>query len=694
MGTKNPFYLAGIFALLFKILFSPLEMASQNRMAYELTNKARSYTGNFQFDSAFVYFDSALQAADESGNEALEAYILRLKGRAYIISGPDDSALVYLNKAIHLSEKLKNDTILAMAYLNVAYIIKDRGMPDSALRLYQKALRLYESEQDSIGIAKVNAMLAIHYKYSGDFDRGLNSALIANRIFRKYNQGGALGRSYINLGNIYERLGDYDTAVACYDLAYQTGQKINNAQISQSALINKTVMFWHKGNRETEKGDSLTAQESYRSAKDGFLEAIAFSKKINDWQTLPLLYSNISIVYRDLHRYNEAIASAQEAVRIAKEMDLMTDQLNALNNLGIAYTAVKQYKKAEASYLESLKLAKRSKQKEAIQEASSNLSSVYEMMGKYKEALKYSRMSAAWQDSLFNENKQKLIEEHKTNYEILYLKDRQKITRLKEEKARQERNIIFVVASVIVVILLLLIIFFRMRAKKNRIIAEQRIQKLEDEKKLMAAQAVMVGQEKERERIARELHDGIGVLLSTASIHFSSVEDKTDKETADMLKKANTLLREAGKEVRQISHNMMPGVLSKFGLKEAVEDMFENVEEAGEIEVDLHLDMGDDRLPQNMEIMIFRIVQEMLNNTLKHAKASKITFSLKKEEQDIRLEYEDNGIGFDEEKLSDEKSLGLSGIRSRVEYLGGTVELKTGKGKGTSYSVIIPLHEK
>jgi signal transduction histidine kinase len=207
----------------------------------------------------------------------------------------------------------------------------------------------------------------------------------------------------------------------------------------------------------------------------------------------------------------------------------------------------------------------------------------------------------------------------------------------------------------------------------------------------MAAQSVMVGQEKERERIARELHDGIGVLLSTASIHCSSVEEKSDPKTSEMLKKANKLLKDASKEVREISHNMMPGVLSKFGLREAIEDLFEDVEDAGEIKVDLQITCKDQRLAENMEIMIYRVIQEMLNNTIKHAKATLISLTISRTEHALFINYKDNGVGFDENQLPHGKNIGLSGIRSRIEYLGGKVALISQPGEGTSYSVSIPI---
>ena len=117
------------------------------------------------------------------------------------------------------------------------------------------------------------------------------------------------------------------------------------------------------------------------------------------------------------------------------------------------------------------------------------------------------------------------------------------------------------------------------------------------------------------------------------------------------------------------------------------------MEESGEISIDLDLTCGEERLPQNMEIMIYRVIQEMLNNTLKHARATKITFTIDRSKDLIRMEFRDNGVGFDEIELPHGKNLGLSGIRSRVEYLGGKVEMKSRKGKGTFYSIVIPAHK-
>jgi signal transduction histidine kinase len=154
------------------------------------------------------------------------------------------------------------------------------------------------------------------------------------------------------------------------------------------------------------------------------------------------------------------------------------------------------------------------------------------------------------------------------------------------------------------------------------------------------------------------------------------------------------MLNEASKEVRKVSHNMMPGVLSKFGLKEAIEDLFEKVEEIETIRTEVSLICSNERLPENLEIMIYRIVQEMINNTLKHAEASEIKCSIKRDQEKIIIHFSDNGKGFDAKALPHDRSLGIYGIRSRVDFLSGSVNLKSEKDVGTTYEIVIPLVQK
>lgn len=680
--------------ILTAMLATALYATPQSKEVDAVLDKARYYIDHLNYDSSILYLDSAMALTRSTNDRLNVTYINRLKGYAYLKKNQYDSAGFYLEKARKQAKLLGNDTILATAELNLGWVKHQNGLSDSALILYKNGLKIYQSTGDTSGMATAYTFLAYHYNYSGDFDKALNNALKATYIYSKKDEPKRYIKSLIQLGNSYENLKDNDTAIACFKKAYQLSLDHNFPKEATSALINIAVVHYNWGKDLEEKKDSAKAREEFNLTKDYFLKAIEFNDSLNNKKQLALVYANISTIYRRLNEDQKAIESAQKSIDLAIEINNPGVQLRALNNLGICYKKLKDYSRAESCYLEAMALAKKLHYMAELLNLTNNLSNIYEIKGDYKESLKYARLAAAYQDSLFSEKKQELIEKHKADFEILHLKDQNKIKELEKKKIRFQRNLSYVIGAVIILLLILILYFFRMRARKNRIIAAQKIQKLEDEKRLMAAQSVLVGQEKERERIARELHDGIGVLLSTASIHFSSVEEQTDEETGKMLKKANKLLKDASKEVRQISHNMMPGVLSKFGLREAIEDLFEDVEDTGDLDIDLQVKCKKERLPENTEIMIYRVIQEMLNNTLKHANASAISLFVERTDEQIIIEYADNGDGFVTDKIPQNKSLGLSGIRSRIDYLGGHIELTSKQGKGTRYSITIPIINK
>jgi len=643
--------------------------------------KANQFFKQYKYDTSALYYDSAYLKAQKSGNTDLTVYYLLKKGTALRKARLRDSSYRYLSESKRLASQNSLDTIEALSDIELGWFYKYRGLLDSAEYHYNHALTIYESIGDSLGIGLAKHNLSVFYQTYTDYETSLKYALESNRIFKKFNNKSLYARSLLSLGNIYDEIGEYDTAFSCYEYCYTLSSEIKELRLAGKAAFNKGYMylFWDR----------------YIEAEEAFLSAIDFCLQINDYKDLSLLYRNLSIVQKKLNKWGEAFKSAEKSIFYAGKADNKEYEFYAIINMGVYYLNKQQYKLAETYYLKAAEMAAEHNFKTGKKIIYRNLSNLYKASRDYEKAYEYLIKNKAISDSITNDEKVRAREEYKAEYELLHYKDLNRIKELEKKKIRFERNLSYGIGATVVFLLFVVVFFLRMRARKNRIIAAQKIQKLEDEKKLMAAQSVLVGQEKERERIARELHDGIGVLLSTASIHFSSVEEKADKETGEMLKKANKLLKEAGKEVRQISHNMMPGVLSKFGLREAIEDLFDDVKETGDIEVDTHIICSDDkRLPENMEIMIYRIVQEMLNNTLKHAKATRISFNVSRCDEIIQMDFADNGVGFDEEKPAYGTNLGLSGLRSRVEYLGGTIELKSEKAKGTRYSITIPLLEK
>jgi len=198
------------------------------------------------------------------------------------------------------------------------------------------------------------------------------------------------------------------------------------------------------------------------------------------------------------------------------------------------------------------------------------------------------------------------------------------------------------------------------------------------------------GQEEERKRIAKDLHDGLGVLLSTAKIQFTAIKDKSP-ENKPIIDKATKLLEQATGDVRKISHNMMPGLLTKFGLYEATEELIDRINETEEIKAKIDISGEQIRLTENREIMLYRIFQEIINNTLKHAGAKNILLQIKILIDQLQIEYSDDGNGFNVEEKLKSKSIGLTSIQSRVNFLEGKMNIESGEDKGTKFELFIPV---
>lgn len=638
---------------------------------------SKRYYNIYEYDSALLYYDSALIIADQLDDKAWNAHILRLKGNSLRLADNIDSALPFFVNARNLALKLGIDSICARADIGLGHIYENKGLLDSSEYYYYHAYEDYLQINDSLGIGRAMYNLSMFYQTKIDYESSLKYALESHRILKRIKSKGLYASSILNLGNIYFYLKDYDSAYSCYQECKALAIKLEKYALESRASSNIGVIYFQRS--------------EYEKARDAWLKSIEFSESIKDKRELSILYRNTSIVYKRLGDTLGAIDLSERALEFSRTSKIKELEIEALVNLGILHKQTGVYDIAEQYYQEAVEMAERYNMFWQMQIAYHNITAFYETTGDFEKAYEYSQKDISVQDSINNEQQIKARERYKAEYELMHYQDLNRLKELEKKKIRFERNLSFGLGITAIVFLVLILFFIRMRARKNRIIAAQIIQKLEDEKKLMAAQSVMVGEEKERERIARELHDGIGVLLSTASIHFSSVEEKADKETSEMLNKANKLLKDASKEVRQISHNMMPGVLSKFGLREAIEDLCEDVEEASNIKIGLSLTCGDSRLPENMEIMIYRVIQEMINNTIKHAEATKISLAIVRDINNITIDYRDDGKGFDEDKLPHGKNLGLSGIRSRIEYLGGSTALSSEPGKGTSYFISIPL---
>jgi signal transduction histidine kinase len=255
-------------------------------------------------------------------------------------------------------------------------------------------------------------------------------------------------------------------------------------------------------------------------------------------------------------------------------------------------------------------------------------------------------------------------------------------------RGQQLRNIL--IGGFIFLLIVLILVYNSYRLKqKNKY--HQAINRQQNE----LFNAIVTTQDQERKRIAQDLHDGLGSVLSAAKLKLSSLEESKKTMLPNELDKYQAsldLLDEASTELRNISHNIMPATLSKLGLQAALQNLIGKIAAHAKIQINFTAHGFENRIEEGTEMSIYRIVLELINNIVKHAAAQKVTIQLIQYPHYINLMIEDDGKGFNFNKaLEEKKGIGLGNILSRVEYMNGIVEIDSSAGKGTTVTIEIPF---
>jgi two-component system, NarL family, sensor kinase len=332
--------------------------------------------------------------------------------------------------------------------------------------------------------------------------------------------------------------------------------------------------------------------------------------------------------------------------------------------------------------------------------ALNGLASSLAAMGRHREAYGHMREFLSLRDSLFNQERDQRIRQMEAQYQNVVKE--QKIQEQELELARRSSEkrlliaiVLFILAGSIGTLLALISRHRGLRkiAAQEALLRETRIRELEDREKLLILNAMIDGQEEERKRIAKDLHDGLGGLLASVKLQLASIQREIGKlEQVNLYEQANHMVDTACEEVRRIAHNMMPDALANLGLIAALRDIAEQINRSGGPSVKVISINADERLDEKKEIMLYRIVQELLGNALKYAGANKILIQFSRDGDLLSLTFEDDGTGFDPEKARSQDGLGLRSVESRVRFLNGRIQIIAGPGKGAAFEIEIPLN--
>ncbi|MGZ5245304.1 MAG: tetratricopeptide repeat-containing sensor histidine kinase, partial [Bacteroidia bacterium] len=555
----------------------------------------------------------------------------------------------------------------------------------------------------------------------------------AFQIRKKLKQYPEMLNSLINIGQMHEKQGEYSKAQDVYFDALKAADKFKlenfkaksnyhlgslyvlmGHYIPAANYLNKSRNLYLQSNDDDGIGNALNGlgsvfkmQHNFDSAEHYYKQAIQAHQKTGNNTNLSLALNNLAALYTENEMYNKALEYYEKTADLYKSLPVQEGTAIALLNLGVCYHDMGQFKKALAYFFQADEISKKLQIPHITTMVYYNISSAYEELGDLKPALKYAQMYSDLQDTLFTKEGHRHIAEMRQKYEAE--KSEQEISKLQTEKAlqqseltvrTQQRNMILLTAAIILVFAGFVAFSFRQKLHLNKIKAQQAEEKnmqalnnLLKEQEIKAISAMIKGQEQERQRIAEDLHDRLGSLLSTVKLNFSGLEKKANIALADsdQYRKGIFLLDEACTEVRKIAHNMASGVLQKYGYLTAVNELKSSIESSNQVKVNLYSHNTDIPVDKETEINLYRITQELVSNILKHAAATEINIQYTIIENTINLIVEDNGRGFNYQEKQNVKGMGISNVFARVSKLEGNINFDSSAGRGTSVIINVPL---
>lgn len=395
-------------------------------------------------------------------------------------------------------------------------------------------------------------------------------------------------------------------------------------------------------------------------------------------------------IYLTLNQTDKAFEAYSISIDIAKKTNL-SYQL-AIAKLGIArvYLNLNKTKEAFKIAFDIMNVAEKQNSLVLKSDTHQILSDIYEKTKDYKNSLIHFHKHIETQKEIINQ----AVINQVYDVELNYLNQLNKMQQLELEKKElsisNKNNLLFFISLIFILLLIGLYLVYLNHRHRQKVKFQKTVIELTEKKSNAALEAEI----QERKRIGQELHDSLGYLLSLANLHASILlkrKNTTDEKRKELLESLMKSIDDAFDEVRNISHNLAPSLLSEQGLKGALKNISDRVNQSTKLKMSFNT-FGLNRTPDSLvENTLYRTIQEIVNNTIKHANASKLFIQIAQDSNEITLMAEDNGDGFDLNEIKNLSGSGLSHMKSRIENLNGTMFIDSNPKRGTIISISIPL---
>ncbi len=655
------------------------------------------------------------------------AYTLHASAQTHLIDSlqnelkksPKDSVLVFLFTAL-ANEYYAYDTVKAQQYQEKGFLLAKKMNWDYALGDYYQVKAMSKQLSSDHEMAHLLFDTAIIY-----FNKTINSVRpkqeVENAKLAKATSMGQKADILLKRGKSEEAIAvfiatleawkasDYprkNEAIGTYygkiSTIYYELKQFEKALFYDRLSLS---MYLTQNNEETIAWAYIYLCNDFIALKqmDSCLQYLAKAKpiveRLNNHRLNVQYYNKLGQISSQKKEYRKAIGYYEKTVAEARITNTKYQVLSNQRMIGICYVRLGEYATARKYLLIALPAAIAGNYVKEKMEILQELVTVEEKTNHIAEAYSYLKQVIGLRDSVNEENSKKAVAEIEAKYQNE--KEQKEIVQLEKDKQIQFLSIkekstlnYFLIGSLAALMIVGFLVYRNLRhhqqlGKQQDELQQQRIRELEKDKQLVAVDSMLKGQEEERSRLAKDLHDGLGGLLSGVKFSLSNMKDNliVTPDNMAVFERSLDMLDTSIKELRRVAHNMMPEMLTKFGLDEALKEYCNTINTTKLLTVKYQSVGMDLRPDRSIEIIIYRIVQELLNNIMKHAAATEAFVQLVRENNRLNVVVEDNGKGFDTALLEKSKGAGWINVRSRVDYLKGQLDIHSGAGKGTLVNI-------
>jgi len=624
-----------------------------------------------------IYLISSCNATLKNEDESIKKVNFWYSQQNYYAQIKRDSVLHY---ALLIEAAAKNLPVeyQAMAVIGKARFYVGKKVKLSA-KLYGQSLNmLAHSKADSL-IGRAYNGLGVCYIKMSDFSIALENYFKALKLFEKINDTKGIGGVLANIGEVYQLKNDLPTAKK-YILRAMDVNKANNNIVSYLDAAQTLANIYGMNNQL----DSAFAIDKM---------GIKAADSMNSTSFKSAFYNNMGNCYMYSDRPDSAYYFFSQCLLLDsanRNLNFMVDNYLTLGSLALRQ---KQFVQAKQFFKKTIVLSDSIHENHGKYQAWQELATVYRQENNLTNAIIAKDSAIAVKDRIINEKSENKIAELQELYETE--KKEQTIALQQSQLSKQQ---IMLVGSAVLLASLLFsgwLMYRRYTIKKEKELQASLMMQREK-----ATLDILQAEDKERRRIAAELHDGVGQVMVAAWMNLQVLESQMstfDLPQQQLLAKATLMVGEGCKEVREVSHAMMPNALLSKGLIGAIRDFTQQID-SKVIAINLHTEGLDEPLEEVVETIVYRVIQESVNNTIRHANANELDISIHNNPDGISLLIEDNGKGFDTSNIIADNQqsggLGLQNIKSRIAFLKGNVHWDSSPGNGTVVSIYIPVQNE